>query len=125
MWLFCTVMDWYLDQAGLQIDFHGGNHYFSSPFRTYFIVKSCVGPSRASETALSRRGMVSTDPLKVCWGIWHQDIRSRSFKSCKLRGQIGLIMDQTLCSEHSRDALGKSGGQDTTMTSWSWPSAMF
>ncbi|KAK3527449.1 hypothetical protein QTP86_023058 [Hemibagrus guttatus] len=42
-----------------------------------------VGPPFAAKTALTLRGMDSTGSLKVCCGIWHQDVRSRSFKSCK------------------------------------------
>ncbi|KAK3551398.1 hypothetical protein QTP70_016634 [Hemibagrus guttatus] len=34
-----------------------------------------------------------TKSLKVCCGIWHQYVNSRSFKCCKLRG--GASMDQT------------------------------
>ncbi|KAK3531622.1 hypothetical protein QTP70_025813 [Hemibagrus guttatus] len=32
--------------------------------------------------ALTHRGMDFTRSLKVCCGIWHQDVSSRSFKSC-------------------------------------------
>ncbi|KAK3541926.1 hypothetical protein QTP86_008181 [Hemibagrus guttatus] len=35
----------------------------------------------AAKTALTREGMDSTRSLKVCCGIWHQDVSSRSFKS--------------------------------------------
>ncbi|KAK3526022.1 hypothetical protein QTP70_012787 [Hemibagrus guttatus] len=34
--------------------------------------------------------MDSARSLKVCCGIWHQDVSSRSFKSCKLRGGASL-----------------------------------
>ncbi|KAK3529263.1 hypothetical protein QTP70_022990 [Hemibagrus guttatus] len=37
--------------------------------------------SEAAKTALTPRGMDSTRSLKVCCGIWHQDVSSRSFKS--------------------------------------------
>lgn len=40
--------------------------------------------------------MDSTRPLKVFCGIWHQDVSSRSFKSCKLRG--GASIDLTCLS---------------------------
>lgn len=32
---------------------------------------------------MTHQSMESTRPLKVCGGTWHQDISSRSFKSCK------------------------------------------
>ncbi|KAK3552056.1 hypothetical protein QTP70_031785 [Hemibagrus guttatus] len=32
---------------------------------------------------MTRRGMDSTRSLKVCCGIWHQDVSIRSFKSSK------------------------------------------
>ncbi|ROK35781.1 hypothetical protein DPX16_17524 [Anabarilius grahami] len=34
--------------------------------------------------------MDSTRPLKVPCGIWHQDLSSRSFKSCSLPIRLGL-----------------------------------
>ncbi|KAK3559841.1 hypothetical protein QTP86_021433 [Hemibagrus guttatus] len=37
--------------------------------------------SEAAKTALTPCGMDSTRSLKVCCGIWHQDVSSRSFKS--------------------------------------------
>ncbi|KAK3575593.1 hypothetical protein QTP86_031138 [Hemibagrus guttatus] len=42
-------------------------------------------PRRETPRALTPRGMDSTRSLKVCCGIWHQDVSSRSFKSCKMR----------------------------------------
>ncbi|KAK3510433.1 hypothetical protein QTP70_005942 [Hemibagrus guttatus] len=42
-------------------------------------------PHFAAKTALTRRGMDSTRSLKVCCGIWHQDVSSRSFKSSLTR----------------------------------------
>ncbi len=59
----------------------------------------CVGPTFASKTSLTHWGTDSTRPLKVCCGIWHQNVSSRSFKSCKLQGWIGLV-----CSAHPTDA---------------------
>ncbi|KAK3533222.1 hypothetical protein QTP70_013675 [Hemibagrus guttatus] len=38
---------------------------------------------RGLKIALTRRGMGSTRSLKVCCGIWYQDVSSRSFKSAK------------------------------------------
>ncbi|KAG9351058.1 hypothetical protein JZ751_024948 [Albula glossodonta] len=59
---------------------------------------------------LKRRGMASTRPLKVCGGIWHQDISSRSFKSCKMRG--GASMDRTCLSSPShRCSIGLRSGE--------------
>ncbi|KAK3522397.1 hypothetical protein QTP86_009539 [Hemibagrus guttatus] len=46
-------------------------------------------------SALTRRGMDSTRSLKVCCGIWHQDVRSRSFKSSKLRDSIRKFVDKS------------------------------
>ena len=40
--------------------------------------------------------MDSIRSLKVCCGIWHHDVSSRSFKSCKLRG--GASVDQNCLS---------------------------
>lgn len=34
--------------------------------------------------------MDSTRPLKVCCAFWHQDVKSRSFKSCKLLGESSM-----------------------------------
>ncbi|ROL49094.1 hypothetical protein DPX16_16709 [Anabarilius grahami] len=34
--------------------------------------------------------MDSTRPLKACCGIWHQDVSSRSFKSCLVSGDVTL-----------------------------------
>ena len=42
--------------------------------------------------------MDSTRPLKVCCGIWHQDVSSRSFMSCKLRG--GALHGSDLFVQH-------------------------
>ncbi|KAK3524418.1 hypothetical protein QTP70_027972, partial [Hemibagrus guttatus] len=42
--------------------------------------------------ALTRRGMDSARSLKVCCGIWHQDVSSRSFKSCKLKDLGNMIL---------------------------------
>ncbi|KAK3519521.1 hypothetical protein QTP70_033502 [Hemibagrus guttatus] len=42
---------------------------------------------RNKSSVLTRRGMDSTRSLKVCCGIWHQDVSSRSFKPYELRGQ--------------------------------------
>ena len=41
----------------------------------------CVSRPFAAIAALTRWGMDSTRPLKVCCGIWHQDVSSRSFNS--------------------------------------------
>ncbi|KAK3552275.1 hypothetical protein QTP86_007486 [Hemibagrus guttatus] len=40
------------------------------------------GLDRSAKTALTGQGMDSTRSLKVCCGIRHQDVSSRSFKSC-------------------------------------------
>jgi len=69
---------------------------------------------RFNYVALTRRGMDSTRPLKVCCGIWQQDVSSRSFKSCKLRG--GASMDRTCLFSTSHRCLigfrsGEFGGQ--------------
>ncbi|KAF7656706.1 hypothetical protein LDENG_00037350 [Lucifuga dentata] len=58
--------------------------------------------------------MDSTRPLKVSCGIWHQDVNSRFFKSCKFGG--GASMDQTCFSSTSHRCsigltLGEFGGQ--------------
>ena len=54
--------------------------------------------------------MDSTRRLKVCCGIWHQDVSSRSFKSCKFRG--GASMDRTcLSSTSNRCSLGSKSGE--------------
>ena len=55
--------------------------------------------------------------LKVCCGIWHQDVSSRSFKSCKLQG--GASMDQTCLSSTSHRCMiglrsGEFGGKVNT-----------
>jgi len=80
----------------------------------------CVGPPFGSRTALTRGGMDSTRPLKVCCGVWHQDVSSRSFKSWKLRG--GASMGRTClsntphrCSIALRS--GEFGGQVNTLKS--------
>ncbi|KAF7651609.1 hypothetical protein LDENG_00107270 [Lucifuga dentata] len=66
--------------------------------------------------------MDSTRPLKVSCSIWHQDVSSRSFKSCKLRG--GASMDWTCLSSTShrrsiRLRSGEFGGQVNTLNSLS------
>ncbi|KAJ8262269.1 hypothetical protein GJAV_G00164510 [Gymnothorax javanicus] len=44
--------------------------------------------------------MDPTTPLKLCCGIWRQDVSSRSFKSCKLRvpklSQQNIVQSTTL-----------------------------
>lgn len=57
-----------------------------------------VGPVLAAKTALTRTGMDSTRPLQVPHGIWHQNVSSKSFKSCKVWG--GAAVDKT-CSNTS------------------------
>ncbi|KAK3530206.1 hypothetical protein QTP86_018062 [Hemibagrus guttatus] len=55
--------------------------------------------------ALTRRGMDSTRSLKVCCGIWHQDVSSRSFKSWKGR-ELADMMERRkvdiLCVQETR-----------------------
>ena len=53
-------------------------------------------------------------PLKVCCGIWHQDVSSRSFKSCKLRGGASVDWTCLTCTSHRCSIglrSGKFGGQ--------------
>ena len=72
--------------------------------------KYCAGPPFAAKTALTRWGMDSTRPLKVCCGIWHQDVSSRSFKSCMLQG--GASMDWICLSSTShRCSIGLRSGE--------------
>ena len=64
--------------------------------------------------------MDSTRSLKVCCGIWHQDVGSRSFRSCKLWG--GASMDWTCLSNTSHRSStglrsGEFGGQVNTSNS--------
>ncbi|KAK3558174.1 hypothetical protein QTP86_011870 [Hemibagrus guttatus] len=48
----------------------------------YVSIPECIKhPPFAAKTALTRRGMDSTRSLKVCCGIWYQDVSGRSFKS--------------------------------------------
>lgn len=49
-----------------------------------------VGFPFAAKTTLTHPGMDSSRPLKVCWGIRHQDTNNRSCKSCKLRGRTSV-----------------------------------
>lgn len=64
--------------------------------------------------------MDTTRPLKLCCGILHQDVSSRTFRSCKLWG--GASMDQTCLSSIShrwstRLRSGQFGGQVNTLNS--------
>ncbi|KAK3570962.1 hypothetical protein QTP86_031236, partial [Hemibagrus guttatus] len=60
--------------------------------------------------ATNRRGMDSTRSPKVCCCIWHQDASSRSFKSCKFRGEAS--MDRTCLSSTShRYSIGLRSGE--------------
>lgn len=52
----------------------------------------CVGPPCGTKITLACQGMDPIRPLKVCFGIWHQYIPSRSCKFCKL--QDGASMDK-------------------------------
>lgn len=46
-----------------------------------------------------------TRPLKMCCGIWHQSVSSRSFESCKLQG--GPLWNLTyFCSISHRRSIG-------------------
>ena len=64
----------------------------------------------AAKTAQTHRGTESTRPLKMCCGIWHQDVSSRSFKSCKLWG--GASIDRTCLSSAShRCSIGLRSGE--------------
>lgn len=54
-----------------------------------------VGPTFA-KTALTNRGMDSTGPLKVCYGMWCQDECSRSLK-------VGPPWIGLVCQAHSTD----------------------
>lgn len=79
--------------------------------------KLCIAPHFASKTAMILQGMNSTKHLKVCCGIWRQDISKRSFKSCKLQGVAS--MDQTClsCTSHRGSIRLRSeefGGQVNT-----------
>ncbi|KAK3558192.1 hypothetical protein QTP86_013436, partial [Hemibagrus guttatus] len=67
--------------------------------RIFFVALGCMEPERSFNhifsadndmldvadismgSALTHQGMDSTRSLKVCCGIWHQDVSSRSFKS--------------------------------------------
>ncbi|KAK3543468.1 hypothetical protein QTP70_022062, partial [Hemibagrus guttatus] len=55
--------------------------------------------------SLAHRGMGSTRSLKVCCGIWHQDVSSRSFKSWKGR-ELADVMERRkvdiLCVQETR-----------------------
>ncbi|KAK3529634.1 hypothetical protein QTP70_032508 [Hemibagrus guttatus] len=51
--------------------------------------------------SLTRRGMDSTRSLKVCCGIWHQDVSSRSFKSLVQAATVGPL-SKALKPPHSR-----------------------
>ena len=73
-------------------------------------VQYCVGPLFAAKTALTRWGMDSTRPLKVCCCILHQDVSNLSFKSCKLWG--GASTDWTgLSSTSHRWSIGLRSGE--------------
>ncbi|KAK3536411.1 hypothetical protein QTP86_008881 [Hemibagrus guttatus] len=54
---------------------------FSQNFYTVFIPREQL-QGQSIVKALTHRGMDSTRALKVCCGIWHQNVSSRSFKSC-------------------------------------------
>ena len=76
-----------------------------------------VAKGVAAKTALTHQGMDSSRPLEVCFGIWHQDVSSRFFKSSKLQG--GASVDQTCLSSTShrssiRLRSGEFGGQVNT-----------
>ncbi|XP_051801618.1 vascular endothelial growth factor C isoform X3 [Acanthochromis polyacanthus] len=75
-------------------------------------------PPRPSQhhLALTCQDMDSTRPLKVCCGIWHQDV-SRSFEACKLRG-VASMKWTCLSSTSHRCSIGlrfgEFGGQVNT-----------
>ena len=80
----------------------------------------CCWSSMSRQNCSDRRGMDSTRPLKVSCGIWHHDASSRSFKSCKLRGEAS--MDRTCLSSTSHRCSiglrsGEFGGQVNTLHS--------
>ncbi|KAK3554138.1 hypothetical protein QTP70_019066, partial [Hemibagrus guttatus] len=56
------------------------------------------------------QGMDSTRSLKVCYDIWHQDISSRSFNSCKLRGGASMY-PPCLSSTSHRCSMGLRSGE--------------
>lgn len=65
---------------------------------------------------LTSQGMNSTRPLKVYCGIWHQNVSSKSFKSCKLRG--GASIDRICLSSTSHTDI-RCGNLEVKSTPWS------
>ena len=94
-WVICTVMttcSWaFREERGMR---KFNDHYDHLP-------NSVLVPLLMPNSP-DRWGMNSTRLLKVCCSIWHQDVSSRSFKSCKLRGRAS--MDRTVCPAHPTDA---------------------
>ncbi|MCJ8742356.1 hypothetical protein PDJAM_G00081160 [Pangasius djambal] len=85
------------------------NTFESVKYPGWFITTS-KDDFKPVQMSLTRQGMDSTTPLKVCCGIWHQAINSRSFKSCKL--QAGASMDRTCLSSTShRRSIRLSSGE--------------
>ena len=85
----------------------GERYHMPNPNKSLFHYQDPLDPLTCQSTESIR-------PLKVCCGIWHQDVSSRSFKSCKLQG--GASVDLTFLSSTSHRCLiglrsGEFGGQ--------------
>ena len=95
------------------------NSSWYTPIR-HTIMTTCliiVGLPFAAKTALTHWDMDSTRPLKVCCGIWHQVVSSRSFKSCKLRDGASVDWTHLSSTPHRHSIVLKYeefGGQVNT-----------
>ncbi|KAK3506551.1 hypothetical protein QTP70_009032 [Hemibagrus guttatus] len=87
-----------LERFGPPVDDISTAPHTRVPPMTSSMPYSYIPPDQAPSRTLTRRGMDCTRSLKVCCGIWHQDVSSRSFKTCKLR--CGASMDRILFVQH-------------------------
>lgn len=71
-----------------------------------------------AQRALIHQSLYSIRPLQVCCGIWSQNVRRRSFKSCKMQGEATMNRTCLFSTSHSCLIRLRSVGVNTSNSSF-------